>query len=124
MATWARIESRVASRRSWPSIQHPARLGVDQPGDQAGQRQLRVLVEAHDRGPRPGRDLDRDVVEQDAAGSALERHVLERDLVLERLEELGADVLVQLGLPLEELEDPAGRAVRLPDRLPEPEPFR
>ena len=37
---------------------------------------------------------------------------------------MGTDVLVKLGPPLEELEDAAGRAIGLADRLPHPEPLR
>ena len=101
----------------------PADLGVDQPRDQADQRLLRVLVLAHDRGPRSGRELGRDPFEQDPARAALERHVLEADPVLERRQELRAAVLVKLGLPFEELEDGRGRAVRLTDRLPQRQPL-
>ena len=50
------------------------------------------------------------------ARAALERHVLEADPLLERRQELGADVLVQLGLAFEELEDGRGRAVGQADR--------
>ena len=55
----------------------PADLRVDQAGDQADQGVLGVLVQAHDRRPRPGRDLGRDAFEQHPARAALEGDVLE-----------------------------------------------
>ena len=73
-----RLEGRLAEVAAVDP--HPARLrgrsagGSGRPGPAssppAGPRMRR---------PGPGGDLDRDVVEQDAAGPALERHVLQRD---------------------------------------------
>ena len=57
--------------------QDAAGPGVDQPGDQADQGELRVVVLSHDGGAGAGRDLDRDALEQPAARAALELDVLE-----------------------------------------------
>ena len=91
VATWARIESNVDVAEVVAVDQDAAGPGVDQPGDQADQGELGVVVLAHDGGARPGGDLDRDVVEQDRARSG-SRARRARSVIcsLRRFEEMGA----------------------------------
>ena len=99
VATWARIDSRVTSRRSWPSIRTRPDLGVDQPGDQADEGVLRVLVQAHDRGPRAGRESrpSRRRAGLGPSGSSRSRS-RRRSRSAQRRQELGATAWLELGL--------------------------
>ena len=84
MATWARTDSKRHVAKVVAVDQDPAGPGVEQPGDQADQGELGVVVLSHDGGAGAGGDLERDPLEQPAARSALELDVLEGDLLLQR----------------------------------------
>ena len=124
VATWARTESRVTSRRSWPSI----RMRPDRGSINRGIKQARASLASSSSPMMAVREPAGISTETPSSSRRPERlsssTFSKRDLLLEGVQEVGADVLMKLGPPLEELEDPAGRPIGLADRLSHPEPLR
>ena len=103
-----------------PPDQHPAVGGVEQPGDQLGERRLPRAGLAHHRHAGPGRDGDGDVLEHVVARGVAEPHRLEGDVERAFGQVRPVDRVGHLDRGVEHLDDaahPGRRRLRLVERL-------
>ena len=124
VATWARTDSKVTSRRSWPSI----KTRPDRGSSSRGIKQTRASLASSScpmMAVREPAGISSEIDSSSRRPERLSSSTLSKAICsFEGVEEMSSDVLVKLGPPFQELEDPARRPVGLTNRSSQPEPFR